>query len=409
MTNGWYVDPMVGVLSALSLSPEAAQGFFTRGETTTVDVGGVEVTVGERLQYLVVDRTWASHRSPGDALGTALEAATTVFRDQGGLGETSATIAGQTFALIGYQTGKGAEGWRGDQGWQMHDGLRVHVAQMLASYGADVFRVSTDPDGDDLSAGVHGLGSGVMFSETDMPYGVRLSKEHLATIVGTLGERPEDFEPLLVGLFQANNLAIATGLQRASDEYGIAEAAALFWGNDRDLFSPAFTSSAEATAWILKAGRKGAEANEAARKAQAELVADALSLVSEMPFIPSIENDWIKLGYGEVKSSTLDQVKDVPTGAAGRYSRADELARMRLEESVMDLLLRADYLSDAAHGRGAFPGGPPPPGAIDDGPDGKAVGFKFNSEEYQAWYDGSPVRSVLTESVINTYASATGA
>lgn len=403
--GGWYVDPMVGVMSALGRNPVAAQDFLTRGATSTIDVDGVDVTVGERLQYLLVDRTWAAHRAPGDALGAALQAATTTFRDRDARGEVSAQLAGQAFALIGEQTGQGLEAWRGDQGWQMHDGLRVHVAQMLASYGADVFRVSTDDNGDDLSRGVHGLGSGVLFPEDQMPYGVRMSKEHLATIVGVLGETPEDFEPLLVGLFQANNLAIETGLQRASAEYGTVEAAARFWVGQHDLYSPAFTDAGRAAAWVLETGRGGAEADEAAKKTQAELVADALSTVLDMPFVPEIKGDWLKQGYGETKGWALDQVKDVATDAKGRYSDADGAAREDLERSVMNVLLRAGYLSPEAQGHGAFAGGPPPPDAINEGPDGRPVGFDFESPLYDDWYRQSPVRSIVAERVINTYAS----
>ena len=132
-TTGQYVDPLVGIMSALGRNPEAAQRFLSGGGTTTLEVDGVELEVGSRLTYLVVDRTWAAHGNPGDALGSALAAATTTFRVRDARGRTSAEIAGQTFALVGEQTGEGAEPWRGDQGRQMWAGMRVHVSQMLAS------------------------------------------------------------------------------------------------------------------------------------------------------------------------------------------------------------------------------------------------------------------------------------
>ena len=43
--------------------------------------------------------------------------------------------------------------------------------------------------------------------------------------------------------------------------------------------------------------------------------------------------------------------------------------------------------------------------AINEGPDGRPVGFDFESPLYDDWYRQSPVRSIVAERVVNTYAS----
>ena len=191
-----------------------------------------------------------------------------------------------------------------------------------------MFRVASRNDGDDLSDGLRGLGSGPLFSE-GMPYGVRLDKDHLRAIVGTLAEEPDDLEPALVGLFQANNMAIATGLDRAAAEYGTGDAARRFWGNQRDLFSPAITSAGEATAWLLEAGHGGARADEAARATQAELVARALSTASSLPFIPDIPAETAKWFVDQGRSAAIDAVESTPATATGRFSAARAAQRPR--------------------------------------------------------------------------------
>lgn len=406
-TGGWFVDPLAGVMSALGRNPVAAQDFFSRGGTTTVDVDGTQVTVGERLQYLVVQRTWEPHLSPGAGLGLALEAASTVFRGQGQRGQVSARLAGETFVLIGAETGKGDGPLPGDRGWQMHEGMRVHVSRMLASYGTDVFRVAMRDKSDQPPGAVDGLGSGPLFSETDMPYGVRFDKEHLQAILGTLGERQEDLEPALVGLMQASNMAIATGLIRARQEHpeGPVGAARDLWSGSLDSSSSSgFTGAGDATSFFLAAARRGAEADEAARKEQAELIADALNLVADAPFIPDIKDDWLKLGVGEAKGWALDGVRDVRTDADGRYAQAERDADDTLRENTMDLLLRLGYLEPEAFGEGSFTGGAPPPEAVrTEG--GVAVGFDFESEEFWEWYDRSPMYSLMSRMLTNYRAS----
>lgn len=404
-----FRDPLAGIMSALGHNPEAAQHFFDNGETTKVEIQGSELEVSDRLKYLIQDRTWDVDPTNGASLGSALEAATTTFRDRTSDGRVSAEIASQTIALIGEQTGTGSDdglrdfGPWSDQGWEMYDGLRPHVANILASYGADLHRVVSG-DGDDLGdEGWGNLGSGVQFPD-DMPYGLTLDKEHLEKIVGTLGQDQDNLTPLLAGVMQANNLALSTGLERGLETLGPEGAAAFLSGSAIDFASPSVTSSSEVLGWVLDAAYGGDAADEAAQKKRMEAVADALSLTSTLPFIPEIKPAWVKWGADQVKSRALEAYKgSAPSDAGSTYAELDASAQGDLTDTTMNLLLQNGYFSPEVIAVTDPALIPPPADAIVVSPTGEPLRFDTESRAYRDWYANSALKTIMAESVIGVY------
>lgn len=131
-------DVMAGVMGMLGHSPRAAQDFFTRGGTVTINVDGEDIQVSSRMQYLVAERRWAAgyDSDEGDGLGAAVTAATTVFLDPGtGEGKSSAQVAEAFFAIVADNRGDGAGPF--DDGWQLSLGLRKYVDHILELQSVD--------------------------------------------------------------------------------------------------------------------------------------------------------------------------------------------------------------------------------------------------------------------------------
>ncbi len=398
-----FADPLAGIMAALGNNAEAAQDFFSGGSEVTVEIAGSDVQVSDRLRYLVVERTWATDPTNGATLGSALEAATTTFRDRTGRGRVSAEIAAQTFALIGEQTGEGADGGffgiGADDGWKMWDGMRPAVARMLASYGADLHR-AVIVDADDLGDGWTVTGSGTLFPD-DMPYGAALDKELTAKIVATLGEDQESFTLFLTGVMQANNLAVSTGLQRAAESGGEQAVADFLRGIKHDDSSPAVTNASMVLGWALDTGYGGDKADEAMQKKQMEAVADALSFATALPFVPEIKPAWVKWGVGQVEERVVDAVKgSAPSDAASTYEALDEQAKTDLRDSTMNLLLQNGYFDDTSLAGIA----PPPESVIIRSSSGDPLRFDTDAEAYKEWLTRSSLQSVLAESVVGVYA-----
>jgi hypothetical protein len=391
-----FRDPMAGIMSALGKNPAAAQNFFSGGESVTVTIDGVDRQVSDRLKYLVQDRTWAVDATNGASLGSALEAATTKLRNQNGTGRTSAEIAAQTFALIGERT---------QDGWKMWDGLRPSVATMLASYGADVYRGRIIGSDDLGGQGWSMLGSGSLFDD-DMPYGATVDTKLLERIVGTLGEDQADFTLFLAGMFQASNLAMDTGLKRAMVNLTETNAGTQFLkGVPLQDASASITNSATVIGWALNAGYGGDKTDEEAQKKRMETIADALSLVSGLPFVPEIKPAWLKWGVDQAKDQTVDAIKDsAPTDSGATYDALDSRAKNSLRDDVANLLLRNGYLSaEAIAGAESATGFKPyPPGAVTTSPDGVQT-FNTDSKEYKDWMAKSPLTSALATQVVGVY------
>lgn len=400
-----FRDPMTGVMNALGHNPQAAQSFLDGGPTRTVKIDGHDVRVSDRLAYLVIDRRWDIDNTNGGALGSALEAATTKLRDSGPAGQVSADLASQTFALIGNKTGEGKSGGflgiGADDGWKMWDGLRPHVSQMLASYGADAYRVIATDD-DDLTQGWSAPGSGQLFGD-DMPYGAVLDKALLAKIVGTLGENQDDLTPFLTGLFQAQNLAVGKGLTDALSDQPNA-AANFITGGTSDDSNSSITNSSEVIGWALDTAYSGDKADEEMQKKRAEAIADALSLASSLPFVPEIKPQWLAWGADQLKDKTLDEIRNSASSDSGKtYTELNADVQERLEDATMNQLLRSGYFSDDAVRRAADKGftfRPPPADAIDPGPPPQ---FRTDSSAYVDWYSTSALKSIVAEKVVGTY------
>ncbi|ROS30717.1 DUF6571 family protein [Cellulomonas sp. PhB150] len=400
-----FRDPLAGIMAALGNNPEAAQDFFGGGDDRKVSIDGHDVTVSERLAYLVLDRRWDIDATNGGALGSALEAATTKLRNSEASGQLSADLASQTFALIGDKTGEGqSDGWLvfgQHEGWKMSDGLRSHVAQMLASYGADAYRVILD-DHDDLAQGWSQPGSGDLF-DSDMPYGAVLDKALLAKIVGTLGENQNDLTPFMTGLFQAQNLAVNKGLTDAMLKQPNA-AANFITGGVSDDSNPAITNASQVIGWTLDTAYGGDKSDEEYQKKRAEAIADALSLASAIPYIPEIKPKWLNFGVDQLKDATLDEIKDSASKDSGAtYSELSQKVQTQLADATMNQLLASGYFDDAAV-QGAADRGydftPPPASAIQAGP---PPHFDTGSQAYQDWYNKSAMKTIVAERVIGTY------
>jgi len=405
-----FRDPMTGVMNALGNNPQVAQTFFSGGDQRDVEIDGKDVTVDERLAYLVLDRRWDIDPTNGGALGSALEAATTKLRDSGYSGRVSAEIASQTFALIGDKTGDGqSDGFLffgQHEGWKMWDGLRPHVSQMLASYSADAYRVIVQ-DQDDFADGWSRDGSGELFDD-DMPYGAVMDKDLLARLVGTLGENQDDVTPFLTGLFQAQNLAAHHGLTNALTNQPNA-AAILITGGVTDDSNPAFTNGALVTSWALDQAFKGDKSDEEFQKKRAEAIADALSIASAIPYIPEIKPKWLKFAVDQGKDATIDGIKDsVSEDSGATYTDLSNKFEQQLVDATMNQLLQSGYFSDEAV-QGAADRDvnfrPPPADAIDPGP---PPSFKTSSSAYHDWYDRSAMKTIVQDTVVNTYRARWG-
>ena len=402
-----FADPLAGIMAALGNNPEAAQEFFSGGNRVTVEIAGSDVEVSDRLHYLLVERTWVTDPANGETLGSALEAATTTFRDRTAQGRVSAEIAAQTFALIGEQTGEGADpgilggfvfGIGADDGWELWDGMRPALARMLASYGADVHRAVVI-DADDLGDGWTVTGSGTLFP-ADMPYGAAMDKELVAKLVATLGEDQEAFTLFLTGVMQANNLAVSTGLQRALESGGDQAVADFLRGIKRDDSSPAVTNASTVLGWALDTGFGGDAADEAMQKKQMEAVADALSFATALPFVPEIKPAWLKWGADQVEDRVVDAVKgSAPSDAASTYEALDDRAQIDLRDGTMNLLLQNGYFDVAVEGVRR-----PPEAVIVRGPSGEPLYFDTDAKAYLDWLGSSSLQSVLAESVVGVYA-----
>jgi hypothetical protein len=130
-------DPMPGVMTMLSTSPDAAQLFFRGGpSSTSAPLTVIEngrptdhnIPINDRLTYLLTDRVWAVARGSdeGDGLGRAIEAAASLP------GDTGRSIAQQAFAAI----------WRreADQdGWNPYPGLIPHLNDLHYGQGSGAY------------------------------------------------------------------------------------------------------------------------------------------------------------------------------------------------------------------------------------------------------------------------------
>lgn len=186
---------------------------------------GQKVQVGERLRYLLQERTWAErdHSGEGDGLGKALRAATIAFRNRDASGMTSASIASQTIALVGSKTNEGSDGgWFGigkDDSWKMYTGMRDEIADIVADYAPDLFREYSDAQGAEDTLGPPWS---LRDNPADLPggpYGMVFNRDPDVVAVGSkeLGGKGASAPP--AGALRRDSHGNVTGFDFGSDDY----------------------------------------------------------------------------------------------------------------------------------------------------------------------------------------------
>lgn len=405
-------DVMPGVMTMLGTNPDAAQAFFNGGPTTTIEVDGHEVTVTERMKYLLTDRKWGHSNGSDEAagLGRALESATTFYRNREETGETSAILATQLFSLIGGKTGEGAEErWLlpDKPGWQMYEGMRDSMALILADYASDMFRVVGNPGvSDDLSGGYQSEDDGLF--PPGMPYGALLSPTVLEKIMGTLGQDPEHVTTVGAGWAAANSVMMNYQLQRLVENDPDAAAAYLLG----QLRAPDNYAASGATVldFLMDTAFAGDAADAEIAEQRAKAMKDILSLAGSIPILKPAEmlGEWGGWAFDQAKSRTLDGVGNLGSGA----SDVDSLNEIRAEaaeqaqEQYLNALLAQGYFDESVIDQvNTTPGvnlEPPPEGALTTDADGNVV-FDTDSREFQQWALHNAPISDIQQSLIAAF------
>ena len=361
-----FADPMAGVMAALGNNPAAAQNFFAGGDKVTVVIDGQELLVSDRLAYLICDRTWAIDPTNGGSLGEALVAATTMLRDRAGTGMTSAQIASQAFALIGEKSGPGGGGW------QMWDGMVPHVAQMLSSYGTDVFRaIVLDTDHlEDGWAQRDDPGALALFPG-GLAYGAVLDKALLERIVARIGAdttavfvdengrivpggaapgggavtQTTSIEVLLAGLMVASQLRISTGLDRALVETPeTAKVHLLTSSMSIPSIDNALIHSAQVLGWVVDRSFTGAMDEEKRIAARAKVFTDAVNAIMALPYL-KLGEPLAQWALDQGRAAAMREIAaGAPVDATEAIKEIDAELPGVVSHMVMNLLLQAEYL-----------------------------------------------------------------
>ncbi|MFB6723026.1 hypothetical protein ACFCV3_22800 [Kribbella sp. NPDC056345] len=413
-------DALANILEALSHNPQAAQNFFDvtnpHAATTTVEINGEKLTVNNRLKYLLQDRTW--HYDNGDALGNALQTATTTWRDRTDNGRTSATIASQSFALIGQNVGKGKDGgWfmglDEHQGWKPGTAMRDSLAHMLASYGPDLIyvlggrpRVTSFPSGW-TQDGYAGLPPATVFPP-DGPLGARMDRELVSKLLHVVGEDESNVKIVSAGVMAAGQLlyahAFAEGLKKDPQN-----AVRLLTADQKAPdANGAGTRLAKTMSLLMNAAYEGGKEQADFEKRKAQAVSDALGLALKMPVVPAPKGPWTGLLLDVLKSAALKEVAKVPDRPSGEDRPLADVVQTRLEDLTMASLLAAGYFAPGVYAAANSPGAPkkyvpPSPAAFKAGPDGKPVEplqFDIESDAYKDWIDSGQAPTDWTGLVV---------
>ncbi|NUR09840.1 MAG: WXG100 family type VII secretion target [Nocardioidaceae bacterium] len=402
------LDVMSSVMAALGHNPEASQLFFSGGPSTTIEMDGQKVTVSERMKYLVQDRQWGVMTDPtnGANLGAALEAATAEIRDDGEGGRTSAQLASQLFTVIADRTGDGSDNFGpiNDDGWQMWEGARPALADIVASYSTDLFRIGRpDSNADDLSS--------VIAPENDlylrgMPYGAAMSRDQMAKVLGTLAYDDENMDEVLAGLAVASKLRMSRAFEDALHDGGSPSApAALFQGRNIPGIVTASNESAATIGWVLNAGYSARLDKEEVDKKNAEMMSKMFDAFTSIPGVGPA-GEWSKFAFEQTTSMVSDQIGQSEATATDDYNTLGPAQESKLEQGLLDQMLAngyfdQKYFDEANGGPGSTRYQPPPPGAIDDGP---PPHFDYDSDAYQKWLrDGFPMDAMLNTNVYTPF------
>ncbi|WP_405058665.1 hypothetical protein OG474_38875 [Kribbella sp. NBC_01505] len=427
-------DVMANVLESLSRNPEAAQNFFDvsnpHAATTDIEVNGQKVAVNSRLKYLIQDRAWPDFPDKypdlpgtwpgdaGDALGNALQSATTTWRDRTPEGRTSATIASQTFALIGDHIGQGKvvgsyKGYNDHQGWKPGTAMRDSLARMLASYSPDLIRVAGLGNGvkDKQSAGW--LAEAPTGFPPGGPFGAAVSPAALGHIIGILAEDPNHLKVVAAGVGAAGQLMYSYAFAKdlKGDPHvpvdminGVGKSPAVFG---------VATQLSSTMGFLIMNGIKGKKSDEDFDKVRAQNVSNAIGLALKLPFIPMPTGKWTGLILDQVTDASLAAIANAPSNQPTADYESEKSAILEnLKELAVSNMLRAGYFDQKYYdlANGPRPGRrlPPPSNAFVLGPDGKPVSppaFDFASAGFHDWYtrSGMGPSDWVQNSVVDPY------
>jgi hypothetical protein len=423
-------DPLAGIMTALSHNPDAAQQFFDVGNpnasTTDVEINGQKVPVNARLKYLIEDRTWATGMGSdnGAGLGGALQAASTFYRDNSSQGQISATIAAQTFALIGSYTGHGHSdgglfGIGSHQGWKMWDGMRTPVANMVASYAPDLIRTT----GTDHPPNVEWDGQWVVSDAANSlfppngPASAWMDPRLMSNLIGTLGEDQKNMDVVNAGLAASGrimlNYAAQQGLKIDPDTAAkIISGKATVPG-----FSGAAGSLAYALNFAINAGYHGDDSNEEFQKQRAENISKILGIVTSVPALELPEGHaWTGFLIDQIKDQALDKIGEGPDqDAQSTYNDTSADYQTQLRHLTLNSLLANGYFSNGnyekANGDGpkifVSPFDPKyadqDPPAVTRSADG-TLQFNFDSQAYKDWSQaGQAVNGWMEANVVGPF------
>ena len=392
-------DPLANIMMGLGHNADAAQQFFDvnnpGAKTEKIKINGQEVVVNDRLKYLIQDRTWKYDK--GDGLGNALQAATTYYRNNEGTGRTSATIASQTFALIGTQTGTGG-GFLSPNTWKMWDNMRDNVAHIVADYMPDIYRTQgVDPPGSDTLDGKSWVYSGQYPGfPNGMPAGAMIDPKLMAKIVGTLGEDQSNILIVTAGAAATQQIRMSHALDKSMKDNPNTPVM-IIRGESVPYVSNAAIQGSNVLGWLVNNAYVGDKADEDVQKKRAELISKTLSIATALPVIPKMPGDWSQFVYDQIKGTAISEIGKGPKGdSSGTYKQMDQTSKSALQQTTLNQLLQAGYLKpehfDAANkdAKGNTYEAPPVEALKGHRENGKFVPdeplqFNPDSDAYKAW------------------------
>ena len=387
------VDVMASLMKALSHNPEASQQFFEGGSTGTLEVGGHEVRVSERMRYLIQDRGWDGMTDPtnGGNLGDALKAATTELRERDEAGRTSAELASQMFALIGDRTGDGqADGFLGmgsHQGWKMWDGMRQDVADIASEYAADLLRIGRTEHSDAFD-GSFVVEDNDKYFGAGAPYGAQIDQELMQKVLGTLGENDAQLDTVLAGVAAATHQRLGFALHTSVDDGSTPPApVAVLLGGNIPAISAATNEGAMALGWVLNAGYRGRLGKEDFEKKQAEARQALFDTFTSLPGVGPA-GEWSKFAFDQVKDHVSETIGETHPTASGDYSQLSGTEKEGLQHMVLNQMLAEGYfdqryVDEANGGPDGSRYAAPPAAAVDQGP---PPSFRFDDPSFDEWH-----------------------
>lgn len=398
------IDVMANVLKGLGRDGKASQLFFSQGGQTTVKIHGNDVPVNSRLKYLLQDRGWSNGdmgSDSGDGLGDAIKAASVDFRNQDdsgaiGSGSLSATVASQTMALVGDKDGDGAHGGRwykfgggSSSGWHMPGGLKHDMAEVLASYVPDLYRVyhNSDRPSDDMPPWIQTSNSQGVDGD---PIGMSLNHDDLKKILQSLGSDSGDINTISTSVLAYNQYQTSHLLSEISDPQTKAK---ILMGKDWPPLTAAMKTGPGVLSNILGDAYTGDDREEKIKNANTEALNKFIDIAGDFPVV-KIANPVAGWAFDTVKGQVLDHLKGEPVDEAAKLWTDDANKQTQaLTHNFQNVMLRNGFydpkvisiLQKNAGTDGGYNG--PPPGALRY-QDGKPVGFDFQSTAYDDWANG---------------------